>query len=336
VAVEKQTAARQGEADVLTYIVRRVLWIIPVLFFVSVITFALMHTVPGGPWAREKKLPEATVRLLNDKYGLDEPIVAQYLNWVGPLHIEDGSVACCGGILAGDLGPSYKYIDRSVNQIIGDGVLTTMQLGLMAFLLSVAIGLPLGIIAALGHNRLPDYAATFISVLGISTPTFVSSMLLIVVFGVVLGWLPVNALKWDSDPTAWIMPIIALSLFPIAQVARYTRASMLEVTRRDYVRTAHSKGIGQRTIVIVHMVRNALIPVVTILGPVLAFLITGSFIIEYIFSVPGIGREYVSSITQRDYGLIMALSMFYAVTIAVLNLVVDVLYAYIDPRIRYS
>jgi oligopeptide transport system permease protein len=161
-------------------------------------------------------------------------------------------------------------------------------------------------------------------------------MLLIVVFGVVLGWLPVNALKWDSDPTAWILPIIALSLFPIAQVARYTRASMLEVTRRDYVRTAHSKGIGQRTVVIVHMVRNALIPVVTILGPVLAFLVTGSFIIEYIFSVPGIGREYVSSITQRDYGLIMALSMFYAVTIAVMNLVVDVLYAYIDPRIRYS
>jgi len=321
---------------VLTYVVRRMLWIIPVLFFVSVITFSLMHTVPGGPWSREKKLPEATVRLLNDKYGLDEPIVAQYLNWVGPLHIEDGSVACCGGILAGDLGPSYKYIDRSVNQIIGDGILTTMQLGLMAFLLSVAIGLPLGIIAALGHNRLPDYAATFISVLGISTPTFVSSMLLIVVFGVVLGWLPVNALKWDTDPTAWILPIIALSLFPIAQVARYTRASMLEVTRRDYVRTAHSKGIGQRTIVIVHMVRNALIPVVTILGPVLAFLVTGSFIIEYIFSVPGIGREYVSSITQRDYGLIMALSMFYAVTIAVLNLVVDVLYAYIDPRIRYS
>ena len=320
----------------LTYIVRRVLWIIPVLFFVSVITFALMHAVPGGPWAREKALPAATVALLNDKYGLDEPIVVQYLNWIGPFHIEDGEVACCGGILSGDLGPSYKYIDRSVNDIIADGILTTMQLGVMAFLLSVAIGLPLGIIAALGHNKLPDYSATMVSVLGIATPTFVSSILLIVLFGVVLGWLPTNALKWDSDPTAWILPVIALSLYPIAQVARYTRASMLEVTRRDYVRTAHSKGLGRRTVVIVHMVRNALIPVVTILGPILAFLITGSFVIEYIFSVPGIGREYVASITQRDYGMIMAMTMFYAVVIVVLNLVVDVLYAYIDPRIRYS
>jgi oligopeptide transport system permease protein len=321
---------------VLTYILRRVLWIIPVLFFVSVITFALMHAVPGGPWAREKALPAATVELLNDKYGLDEPIVVQYLNWIGPFHIEDGDVACCGGILSGDLGPSYKYIDRSVNDIIADGILTTMQLGVMAFLLSVAIGLPLGIIAALGHNKLPDYSATMVSVLGIATPTFVSSILLIVLFGVVLGWLPTNALKWDSDPTAWILPVIALSLYPIAQVARYTRASMLEVTRRDYVRTAHSKGLGRRTVVIVHMVRNALIPVVTILGPILAFLITGSFVIEYIFSVPGIGREYVASITQRDYGMIMAMTMFYAVVIVVLNLVVDVLYAYIDPRIRYS
>jgi ABC-type dipeptide/oligopeptide/nickel transport system permease component len=321
---------------VLTYIVRRVLWIIPVLFFVSVITFALMHAVPGGPWAREKQLPAATVQLLNDKYGLDEPVVVQYLNWIGPLHIEDGVVACCGGILAGDLGPSYKYVDRSVNDILADGILTTMQLGVMAFLLSVAIGLPLGIVAALGHNKLPDYSATMVSVLGISTPTFVSSMLLIIIFGVVLGWLPTNALKWDTDPTAWILPVIALSLYPIAQIARYTRASMLEVTRRDYVRTAHSKGLGRRTVVIVHMIRNALIPVVTILGPILAFLITGSFVIEYIFSVPGIGRSYVSSITQRDYGMIMAMTMFYAVVIVVLNLVVDVLYAYIDPRIRYS
>ncbi len=320
----------------LTYIVRRVIWIIPVLFFVSVITFALMHSVPGGPWDREKRYPPATIRLLNDKYNLDEPVLVQYLNWVGPMRIHDGVAECCGGILAGDLGQSFKYLDRPITQILGDGILTTMQLGVMAFLLAVAIGLPLGIIAALGHNKLPDYTATFISVLGISTPTFVSSILLIVIFGVVLGWLPTNALKWDTDPTAWILPIIALSLFPIAQVARYTRASMLEVTRRDYVRTAHSKGIRQRTVVIVHMVRNALIPVVTILGPVLAFLITGSFIIEFIFSVPGIGREYVTSITRRDYGMIMAMTMFYAVAIATLNLVVDVLYAYIDPRIRYS
>ncbi len=320
----------------LTYIVRRILWIIPVLFFVSVITFVLMHAVPGGPWSREKPLPPATIERLDEKFGLDEPVVVQYLNWVGPLVIRDGDVSCCGGLLTGDLGPSYKFIDRSVNDIIADGILITVQLGAMAFLLSVAIGLPLGIIAALGHNKAPDYSATFVSVLGISTPTFVSSILLIVVFGVILQWLPTNALAWETDPTAWILPIIALSLYPIAQIARYTRASMLEVTRRDYVRTAHSKGLGRRTVVIVHMIRNALIPVVTILGPILAFLITGSFVIEYIFSVPGIGRSYVTSISYRDYGMIMAMTMFYAVVIVMLNLVVDILYAYIDPRIRYS
>ena len=320
----------------LTYIVRRVIWIIPVLFFVSIITFSLMHAVPGGPWSREKKLPQSTIDHLNEIYGLDEPVVIQYLNWIGPVHVEDGDVTCCSGLLAGDLGPSYKYIDRSVNDIIGDGILTTMQLGVMSFLLAVAVGLPLGIIAALGHNKAPDYTATMVSVVGIATPTFVSSILLIVIFGVTLEWLPTNALKWDTDPTAWILPIVALALFPIAQIARYTRASMLEVTRRDYVRTAHSKGLARRTVVIVHMIRNALIPVVTILGPILAFLITGSFIIEFIFSVPGIGREYVTSIVRRDYGMIMAMTMFYAIAIAVLNLVVDVLYAYIDPRIRYS
>ena len=320
----------------LTYIVRRVLWIIPVLFFVSVITFVLMHAVPGGPWSRERPLPQSTIDRLNDKYGLDEPIVVQYLNWVGPLVISDGTVSCCGGMLTGDLGPSYKYTDRSVNDIIADGILITVQLGAMAFLLSVAIGLPLGIVAALGHNKAPDYSATFVSVLGISTPTFVSSILLIVVFGVILGWFPITALEWETDPTAWVLPIIALSLYPIAQIARYTRASMLEVTRRDYVRTAHSKGLGRRTVVIVHMIRNALIPVVTILAPILAFLITGSFVIEYIFSVPGIGRSYVTSISYRDYSMIMAMTMFYAVVIVMLNLVVDVLYAYIDPRIRYS
>ena len=154
-----------------------------------------------------------------------------------------------------------------MNDIIADGILVTMQLGAMAFLLSVSIGLPLGIVAALGHNRTPDYSATFVSVLGIATPTFVSSILLIVIFAVILGWFPTNSLKWESDPMTWVLPIIALALFPIAVIARYTRASMLEVTRRDYIRTAHSKGLARRTVVVVHMIRNALIPVVTILGP---------------------------------------------------------------------
>ncbi len=302
------------------YIIRRVLWIIPVLFVVSVITFTLMHAAPGGPWSREKKLPQATIDHLNAKYGLDDPVPVQYLRWVG-------------GLLTGDLGPSYKYLDRSVNDIVVDGIGITVQLGLQAFLLSVLIGIPLGVIAALRHNGWPDYLATFISVLGISTPSFVGAILLLVVFSVTLRWFP--TFGW-SDPSHWVLPTVALALLPIAQIARYTRASMLEVTRKDYVRTAQSKGLKERTVVIVHMIRNALIPVITILGPIMAFLITGSFIIETMFSIPGIGKYYVTSISQRDYGVIMAMTMLYAAAIAVMNLIVDVLYAYIDPRIRYS
>ena len=304
----------------LGYIIRRVLWIIPVLFVVSVITFALMHAAPGGPWARDKKLPQATIDRLNEIYGLDDPVPVQYLRWVG-------------GLLRGDLGPSYKYRDRSVNDIVASGIWTTVQLGIQAFLLSVIIGIPLGVIAALRHNGWPDYVATFVSVLGICTPSFVGAIFLLVIFSVVLRWFP--TFGWD-DPSHWVLPTVALALLPIAQIARYTRASMLEVTRKDYVRTAQSKGLRERTVVVVHMIRNALIPVVTILGPILAFLVTGSFIIETIFSIPGVGKYYVTSISQRDYGVIMAMTMLYAAAIAVMNLVVDVLYAYIDPRIRYS
>jgi oligopeptide transport system permease protein len=305
---------------VLGYLIRRVLWIIPVLVVVSVITFGLMHAAPGGPWSREKRLPDRVVAQLDAKYGLDEPIHIQYLTWVGNL-------------VRGDLGPSYKYINRSVNDIVADGIGTTVHLGLMAFALAVLVGIPLGVIAALRHNGVPDYLATFVSVLGIATPSFVLSILLLVFFSVTLRWFPTHG--WDT-PAHWIMPTIALAGYPIAQIARYTRASMLEVTRKDYVRTAQSKGVRERSIVAMHMMRNALIPVVTILGPILAFLVTGSFIIETIFSIPGIGRFYVASIGQRDYGVIMAMTMLYAATIAVMNLVVDLLYAYIDPRIRYT
>ncbi len=188
-------------------------------------------------------------------------------------------------------------------------------------------------IAALRQNGLPDYAATLVSMVGISTPSFVLAILLVVVFSVTLRWLPTHG--W-LGPSTWILPTVALAGYPIAQIARYTRASMLDVTRKDYVRTAHSKGIRERAVVVSHMTRNALIPVVTILGPLLAYLVTGSFIVELIFSVPGIGRFYVTGIGERDYGLIMAMTMLYAGVIAVLNLVVDLLYAWIDPRIRYS
>jgi oligopeptide transport system permease protein len=305
---------------VAAYIARRILWIIPVLFVVSVITFGLMHAVPGGPWDRDKQLPQATQDRLNAKYGLDQPVYIQYLNWAG-------------GFIHGDFGPSYRYTDRSVNDIVASGIWTTVQLGIMAFLLSVFVGIPLGIFAALGHNRGPDYVSTSVSIIGIATPSFVLAILLILLFSVKLGWFPTGGWK---GPQYWVLPTIALAGFPIAVIARYTRASMLEVTRKDYIRTAQSKGLHDQTVVSRHMIRNALIPVVTILGPTLAFLVTGSFIIERIFGIPGIGQFYITAIGTRDYSLLMAMTMLYAFAVAFLNVVVDVLYAYIDPRIRYS
>jgi len=305
---------------VISYLSRRILWIIPVLFVVSVITFTLMHSVPGGPWDQEKRLPDAVQSRLNAEYGLDQPLHIQYITWAS-------------GFIQGDLGPSYRFQDRRVNDIVADGFGTTVQLGIMAFLLAVLVGIPLGIIAALGHNRWPDYASTSIAIIGIATPSFVLAILLIVFFSVQLGWFPTGGWK---GPDSWVLPTIALAGFPIAVIARYTRASMLEVTRKDYIRTAHSKGLGRQSVVNRHMIRNALIPVVTILGPTLAFLVTGSFIIERIFNIPGMGQFYLNSIQTRDYSLLMAMTMIYAFAVAFLNVVVDVLYAYIDPRIRYS
>ena len=302
------------------YLIRRVLWLIPVLLVVSLITFALMHLVPGGPWSGDRNLPSGVTHAINIKYHLNEPIWQQFGRWLFD-------------IVRGDFGPSFRYADRSINRIIADGLPATVQLGVMAFTLSVAVGIPLGIIAALGHNRWPDYVATFISMIGIATPSFILAVLLIVIFSVWLKLLP--PLGWGA-PDTWILPTIALSGYQIAQIARYTRASMLEVTRKDYIRTAQSKGLRQRAVVIRHMIRNALIPVITILGPILAFLVTGSFIIEAFFGIPGIGRYYVQAIIQRDYSLIMAMTVIYAFAVAAMNVVVDILYGYIDPRIRYS
>ena len=304
----------------ITYLVRRVLWIIPVLFTVSVLTFILMHSVPGGPWDSEKRLPAGVEARLNAQYGLDQPLYVQYVQWAG-------------GFIQGDLGPSYRFQDRRVNDIVADGLPTTIQLGLQAFMLAILVGIPLGIFAALGHNRWPDYLSTSVSIVGISTPSFVLAILLVVIFAVQLGWFPTGGWK---GPNYWVLPTVALAGFPIAVIARYTRASMLEVTRKDYIRTAQSKGLRERAVVSRHMIRNALIPVVTILGPTLAFLVTGSFIVETIFRVPGVGQFYISAIGTRDYSLLMAMTMLYAFAVAALNVVVDVLYAYIDPRIRYS
>jgi oligopeptide transport system permease protein len=303
-----------------SYILRRVLWLIPVIFVVSALTFALMHAVPGGPWSTDKAVSAGVQAKVNAQYGLDKPIPVQYVDWVVKF-------------AQGDFGPSFRYADRSVGKIIGDGLPKSIWLGILAFFVAVALGIPLGIYAALGHNKAPDYIATGVSIIGIATPSFVLAILLVVIFSVILKWFPSSGWK---GPETWVLPVIALAGYQVAVIARYTRASMLEVTRKDYIRTAHSKGIMGRTIVRRHMIRNALIPVVTILGPIFAFLVTGSFIIETFFGIPGVGRYYVQGIAGRDYGLIMAMTVLFALAVAVLNVVVDVLYAFIDPRIRYT
>ncbi|HSM38807.1 MAG TPA: ABC transporter permease [Candidatus Limnocylindrales bacterium] len=303
------------------YIARRSLWLIPVVLAVSLITFLLMHLAPGSPFQQssDKVLPADVIERLDRQFGLDAPLWQQYLNWLG-------------GMVTGDLGPSYRIRGRDVLDLLGDRIWISLQLGLMAFGLAVVLGIPLGMVAALNHNRWPDYAATFISVIGIATPSFVLAALLVMLFSDTLHWLPTGG--WRA-PQYWVLPTVALSAFGIAQLARFTRAGMLDVMRYDYVRTARSKGLRERTIVLTHVARNACIPVVTVLGPLLVGLVTGSFVVETIYGIPGVGRLFVAAIGQRDYGVIMAVMLLYSVAIAVMNLVVDVAYAWVDPRIRY-
>ncbi len=302
------------------YIVRRILWLLLVLFVVAFITFSLMHLVPGGPWDKDKQLAPQVIENLNKKYGLDKPFIVQFGNYIM-------------GVLHGDLGISYMYQDRSVTSIILQGLPKTAILGIVAFLLAIIIGIPFGMLAALRQNSIIDYASVIFSTIFASIPAFVLGILIMILFSVYLHVLPTGG--WGSVKHI-IMPAFALAAIPAAYISRITRASMLEATRQDYVRTARAKGMTERIVLIRHILRNALIPVLTITGPELAALISGSFIIESIFSIPGIGRLFVQGVFQRDYGLIMGSILFYAFAIAVINLIVDISYAAVDPRIRYD
>ena len=301
------------------YFIRRLLWLVPVLLFVAAITFVLMHSVPGGPWDRDKPLPPAAVEQLNRKYGLDQPLWEQFGRYLL-------------GLLHGDLGVSYRQSDRPVSEVIGDGIKVSATLGGLAMLVSAVVGVPLGIVAALRRNRALDYLSVSLATLGASTPNFVLGIILIVVFASTLHLLP--TIGWGSWKQA-IMPVLALSALPTAFLARITRASTLEVLNQDYVRTAWAKGLSVRAVVIRHVARNALIPVLTLAGPLAAALVTGSFIIESQFAIPGVGRAFVTAIFGRDYGVIMGVTLFYGLVVATANLAVDLAYAATDPRIRY-
>jgi oligopeptide transport system permease protein len=278
-----------------------------------------MHLTPGGPWDREKAVAPQVLANLNAKYNLDKPAWQQYLIYMA-------------GAVHGDLGPSYIYQDRSVTSIIMGGLPATASLGVLAALVAVCVGVPLGTIAAMRQNTGLDYGALGFGTIFASVPTFVLGFVLIIIFALTLHLVPTSG--WGK-PNQYVLPVLTLGLNQAALLTRITRASVLDVSRQDFMRTARAKGLRELLLVRRHLLKNALIPVVTVLGPILAFLLVGSLVVENIFSVPGIGRLLVQGISQRDYSLIMGSTLLYAFAIAMLNLAVDVLYAFIDPRITY-
>lgn len=302
------------------YVVRRIVSMIITLFFVITLTFVMMHSIPGNPFTGEKKLPPAIEKALMEKYNLDKPLSQQYVDYVS-------------GVAKGDFGPSMKYNGRTVNDLIGDGFPVSAELGGLAILLIVILGIPLGVVAALKQGTWVDRTMIFFAIVGVTIPSFVLATLLIYVFGTKLKWLPTS--RWVSWKSR-IMPTIALGVSAIAYVARLTRSSMLEVINQDYIRTARAKGLSETVVVFKHALKNALIPVVTYLGPLTAAILTGSFIIEKIFAVPGMGRMFVESISNRDYTVIMGVTIFYSLILVLFIFIVDLIYGLIDPRIKIN
>ncbi|MCX8061996.1 MAG: ABC transporter permease [Anaerolineales bacterium] len=332
------------------FILRRFLWMVLVLFVVSLITFILMRIIPGGPFTGEKRLPAATLAQLNAKYRLDRPLHIQYLSFVEGVIIPRVTTGKQSNYLDheylinvrlpfGDrttfrwmnFGPSYNSIGRTVNDIFREHLPISMQLGFSAFTLSILIGVPLGIISALKRNTLIDYLAMAVAVLGISVPVIIMAPILQYIFGVQLKIVPVSG--W-GNLNQMILPVVALGASNSALIARLTRASLLQVLGQDYIRTARAKGLIERLVIFRHAMKNALIPIVTVLGPTLAYLLCGTFVVETVFGIPGMGKFFVTSVTGRDYQVIMGTVLLLAMFLVLANTIVDILYTFIDPRIR--
>jgi ABC-type dipeptide/oligopeptide/nickel transport system permease component len=302
------------------FVIRRVLWTIPVLLLVILFTFLMMRQIKGNPFRRtERAVPAAIQANLNRKFHLDDPWYVQYANYVK-------------GVFTLDLGPSLVLRNQNVNDIVRSHFPVSLELGAFAFVFAIVFGIPLGVLAALRANKPSDYAAMLVANAGFAVPSFLVATLLIYYF----------AVKWDvgvptSGWSTWqskVLPSIALGFFPMAYFARLVRGTMLETLQQDYVRTARAKGLTRQRVVGLHVLRNSLIPVVTAAGPLLGAVITGSFVIETIFAIPGIGRYYVNSVSARDYSVTMGLTILYAVIVILANLIVDILYGYLDPRTR--
>lgn len=302
------------------YLTKKVFISILTLWIVATATFFLMFMVPGGPFLAEKAPSEATIAALNQKYGLDQPKIVQYKNYFT-------------NFLSGDLGPSMKQRGREVNQIISTGFKVSARVGGMAILVAVMVGIPFGSVAALKRGKWQDNIILLISTTGIAVPSFVVATVLMMILSVKLNLLPTYGLtSWKH----YIMPVMSLSFYPTAYISRLMRSSMLEVLGQDYIRTAKAKGLPMFRVLFKHALRNAVLPVVTYLGPLLAYTLTGSFIVERIFTVPGLGNSFISSILNRDYTMIMGTTIFLAALIIVMNLIVDIVYKLVDPRIKYK
>ena len=300
------------------YVIKRVLLAVLTVFIICVITFFTMNAVPGGPFNREKALDQSTIDALNARYGLDDPLPVQFFNWLK-------------GLVTGDLGVSLKN-GRQINDILAESFPISARLGLTAMAFALTLGTIFGSFAALMRNKLPDRVIVFLSTLFTAVPSFVLATLLLWVFCIKLGWLPV----WSATDTNYVLPVIALAAYPTAYVTRLSKTSMLDALSQDYIRTAKSKGVSRLFVIFKHALRNSLIPVITYAGPQIAYIVTGSMVVETIFTVGGVGSKFVTAINDRDYTLIMATTVFLATIMVVANLLCDLLYKLVDPRIKYD
>ena len=302
------------------YILKRIGMMLITLFMIVLLTFILMHSVPGGPFTTEKQVAPAVLKALEAKYHLDDPLWKQFVDYVT-------------GLLTFELGPSFKFTGKTVNDFIENGFPFSATLGLITLVFVLLTALPMGIVAALRNGKWQDMVTMALATLGVTIPSFIIAPTLIYFFSYVLAWCPTYGVdKWQG----YILPVIALGGYSISFLARLMRSSLLEVMGQDYIRTARAKGISEVRVVLKHALRNALIPVITVLGPTIANLLTGSFVIEKIFAIPGMGSYFVNSVTQRDYTTIMGMTVFYAAFLIVMVFVVDIFYYLIDPRIKYD
>jgi oligopeptide transport system permease protein len=301
----------------LAYFMKRLIGACVVLWVIITITFGLMHAIPGGPFTQEKKLPPAVMATVEARYHLDESLWNQYVDYV-----EHAAVL--------DLGPSYKYPGKTVNDIIAETMPVSAELGLVSLLLAIGVGVFSGMVAAWYKNTWIDYGMMVGATLGVSVPSFILAAVLIQLFA--FTWPILPAAMWKG-PAYVILPALALAAQPTAFIMRLTRSSILEALGQDYIRTARSRGVGTRTLLCRHALRNALLPVISYIGPLTAALLTGSFIVETIFAIPGLGRHFVTSIYNRDYTVILGITIFYSFLIMVMNLLIDVIYPLLDPRI---